>query len=98
MPIFAYAGVEEQLASMTEPQVRLPSGGYLVIHPTEALISIDVNSGRATRERHIEETAIKTNLEAADEIARQVRLRDLAGLIFNLFLKIRLNWPAKKYF
>jgi ribonuclease E len=81
MPIFSYAGVEDQLASMTEPQVRLPSGGYLVIHPTEALISIDVNSGRSTTERNVEETAIKTNLEAAAEVARQLRLRDLAGLI-----------------
>lgn len=81
MPLFAYAGVEDQLASMTEPQVRLPSGGYLVIHPTEALISIDVNSGRSTTERNVEETALKTNLEAAAEVARQLRLRDLAGLI-----------------
>ena len=66
---------------MSEPQVRLPSGGYLVIHPTEALISIDVNSGRSTTERNVEETAIKTNMEAAYEVARQLRLRDLAGLI-----------------
>jgi ribonuclease E len=81
MPIFSYAGVEEQLSGMTEPQVRLPSGGYLVIHPTEALISIDVNSGRSTTERNVEETALKTNMEAAAEIGRQLRLRDLAGLI-----------------
>lgn len=81
MPIFSYAGVEEQLQGMTEPQVRLPSGGYLVIHPTEALISIDVNSGRSTTERNVEETALKTNMEAAAEVARQLRLRDLAGLI-----------------
>lgn len=81
MPLFSYAGVEDQLLGMTEPQVRLPSGGYLVIHPTEALISIDVNSGRSTTERNVEETAIKTNMEAAAEIGRQLRLRDLAGLI-----------------
>lgn len=81
MPLFSYAGVEEQLSGMTEPQVRLPSGGYLVIHPTEALISIDVNSGRSTTERNVEETAIKTNMEAAEEIGRQLRLRDLAGLV-----------------
>lgn len=81
MPLYSYAGVEEQLSGMTDPQVRLPSGGYLVIHPTEALISIDVNSGRSTTERNVEETALKTNLEAAAEVARQLRLRDLAGLI-----------------
>jgi ribonuclease E len=81
LPLFAYTGVEDQLSGMTEPQVRLPSGGYLVIHPTEALISIDVNSGRSTTERNVEETAIKTNLEAAAEVGRQLRLRDLAGLV-----------------
>ncbi|MDX2095862.1 MAG: Rne/Rng family ribonuclease [Alphaproteobacteria bacterium] len=81
MPLFSFAGVEDQLSGMTDPQVRLPSGGYLVIHPTEALISIDVNSGRSTTERNVEETAIKTNIEAAMEIGRQLRLRDLAGLI-----------------
>ena len=72
MPLFAYAGVEDQLAAMTEPQVRLPSGGEIVIHPTEALISIDVNSGRSTSERNVEETAIKTNMEAAQEVGRQL--------------------------
>ena len=66
---------------MGEPTVELRSGGYLVINPTEALVSIDVNSGRATKERHIEETALKTNLEAAEEVARQLRLRDLGGLV-----------------
>ena len=73
--------VEQQLDEIHANTVRLRSGGYIVINPTEALVAIDVNSGRATRERHIEETALKTNLEASDEIARQLRLRDLAGLI-----------------
>ena len=79
--IFRRYQIEDQLASIHSPQVQLRSGGYIVINPTEALVSIDVNSGRATRERHIEETALRTNLEAAEEIARQLRLRDLAGLI-----------------
>ncbi len=81
IPLFHRYQVESQLAAMGEPSVTLKSGGYLVINPTEALVSIDVNSGRATKERHIEETALKTNLEAADEVARQLRLRDLGGLI-----------------
>jgi ribonuclease E len=81
LPLFHRYQVENQIAEMGDPQVTLRSGGYLVIHPTEALVSIDVNSGRATKERHIEETALKTNLEAADEVARQLRLRDLGGLI-----------------
>lgn len=80
-PLFYAYNVEDQLLSMHDPVVKLRSGGYLVINPTEALISIDVNSGRATGERNIEETATKTNLEAAAEVARQLRLRDLAGLI-----------------
>ena len=79
--LFARAGVEAQLDAMHNKRVELRSGGYIVIDQTEALVAIDVNSGRATRERNIEETALKTNLEAADEIARQIRLRDLAGLI-----------------
>lgn len=81
MPLLHRYQVENQIAGMGDPQVTLRSGGYLVIHPTEALVSVDVNSGRATKERHIEETALKTNLEAADEVARQLRLRDLGGLI-----------------
>jgi ribonuclease E len=81
VPLFARAGVEAQLDAMHSPRVELRSGGSIVINQTEALVAIDVNSGRATRERNIEETALKTNLEAADEIARQLRLRDLAGLI-----------------
>ena len=80
-PIFARYGIEQQLDAMFSTHVSLRSGGYLVINPTEALVSIDVNSGRATREHDIEDTALKTNLEAADEVARQVRLRDLAGLV-----------------
>ena len=80
-PLFYAYGIEEQLLSMHDPIVKLRSGGYIVINPTEALISIDVNSGRSTGERNIEETAAKTNLEAAVEVARQLRLRDLAGLI-----------------
>lgn len=81
VPMFHKFGVEAQIAAMGEPTVNLKSGGYLVINPTEALVSVDVNSGRATKERHIEDTALKTNLEAADEVARQLRLRDLGGLV-----------------
>jgi ribonuclease E len=80
-PLFAQAQVESMLDSMLSPTVQLRSGGYLVINQTEALVAIDVNSGRSTRERGIEETALRTNLEAAEEAARQLRLRDLAGLI-----------------
>jgi ribonuclease E len=80
-PMFAKYGVEAQLDAMFTNHVTLKSGGYLVINQTEALVAIDVNSGRATREHDIEDTALRTNLEAADEIARQLRLRDLAGLI-----------------
>ncbi|MGB6491411.1 MAG: Rne/Rng family ribonuclease [Methylovirgula sp.] len=80
-PIFAKSGVEAQLDAMFTNQVTLKSGGYLVINQAEALVAIDVNSGRSTREHDIEDTALRTNLEAADEIARQLRLRDLAGLI-----------------
>jgi len=81
IPLFQSYQIESQLDAMFTPTVTLKSGGYLVINQTEALVSIDVNSGRATREHSIEDTAYKTNLEAADEVARQLRLRDLAGLI-----------------
>ncbi|MBC8158205.1 MAG: ribonuclease E/G, partial [Alphaproteobacteria bacterium] len=81
MPLFHRYQVDSQQDAMHSPIVRLKSGGYIVINPTEALVSIDVNSGRSTRERNIEETALKTNLEACDEVSRQLRLRDLAGLI-----------------
>ncbi|MDE2514894.1 MAG: ribonuclease E/G, partial [Rhodospirillales bacterium] len=79
--LFGHFQVEAQLDAMLSPTVQLRSGGYLVINQTEALVAIDVNSGRSTRERGIEETALRTNMEAADEVARQLRLRDLAGLI-----------------
>ncbi|MGA3000488.1 MAG: Rne/Rng family ribonuclease [Acetobacteraceae bacterium] len=79
--LFARYQVEAQLDAMLQPTVQLRSGGYLVINQAEALVAIDVNSGRSTRERNVEETALRTNLEAADEVARQLRLRDLAGLI-----------------
>ncbi|MFY0680220.1 MAG: Rne/Rng family ribonuclease [Thalassovita sp.] len=81
MPLFARFQVESYLAGMFNPVVQLKSGGYIVIDVTEALVAVDVNSGRATKEGSIEDTATKTNLEAAEEVARQVRLRDLAGLI-----------------
>ncbi len=81
IPLFYRYQVESQLEAMYSPVVQLPAGGYLVIDQTEALVAIDVNSGRSTKEHNIEETALKTNLEAAEEIARQLRLRDLAGLI-----------------
>jgi len=80
-PLLSRYGVENQLDAMFSSVVQLRSGGYIVLNQTEALVAIDVNSGRATREHHIEDTALKTNLEAADEISRQLRLRDLAGLI-----------------
>ena len=81
LPIFTRNGIESQLDAMFTPVMQLRSGGYIVLNQAEALVAIDVNSGRATREHHIEDTALKTNLEAAEEIARQLRLRDLAGLI-----------------
>ncbi len=83
--------VEGQLDAIHSPQVQLRSGGYIVLNPTEALVAIDVNSGRATRERNIEETALRTNLEAAEEIARQLRLRDLAGLIVIDFIDMEIS-------
>lgn len=81
LPLFQRYNVEPQIDAIMSPTAILPSGGSIVINPTEALVAVDVNSGKSTRERHIDETAIKTNLEAADEVARQMRLRDLAGLI-----------------
>jgi ribonuclease E len=90
-PIFARFGVESQLDRMLQPQVTLKSGGYIIINQTEALVAIDVNSGRSTKEHSIEETALHTNLEAAEEVARQLRLRDLAGLIVIDFIDMEEN-------
>jgi ribonuclease E len=90
-PLFARFGVEAQLDRMLQPQVTLKSGGYIIINQTEALVSIDVNSGRSTKEHSIEETALHTNLEAAEEVARQLRLRDLAGLIVIDFIDMEEN-------
>jgi len=90
-PIFSKFGVESQLDAMFSSQVTLKSGGYIVINQTEALVAIDVNSGRSTREHNIEDTAVRTNLEAADEVARQLRLRDLAGLIVIDFIDMEEN-------
>ena len=83
--------VEDQLSAIHSPEVHMRSGGYIVINPTEALVSIDVNSGKATKERNIEETAYKTNMEAAEEIARQLKLRDLAGLIVIDFIDMEAS-------
>ncbi len=91
LPLFQRYQVESQLDAMHSPTVQLKSGGSIVFGQTEALVAIDVNSGRATKERHIEETALKTNLEAADEIARQLRLRDLAGLVVIDFIDMEEN-------
>jgi ribonuclease E len=90
-PIFTRYGIESQLDAMFSPTVQLKSGGYIVLNQTEALVSIDVNSGRSTREHHIEDTALKTNVEAAEEVARQLRLRDLAGLIVIDFIDMDEN-------
>ncbi|MFL6751407.1 MAG: ribonuclease E/G, partial [Sphingomicrobium sp.] len=95
-PIFQRYGVEDQLSAMYHPVVQLKSGGYLVINPTEALVSIDINSGRSTREHNIEQTAYATNLEAASEIARQLRLRDMAGLVVIDFIDMEQSSHVRK--
>jgi ribonuclease E len=91
VPLFNRYHIETQLETMNSPQVQLKSGGYIVIDITEALIAVDVNSGRATRGRNIEETALKTNIEAASEVARQLRLRDLAGLVVIDFIDMEVH-------
>ncbi len=95
-PLFQRHGVEDQLSAMYHPVVQLSSGGYLVINPTEALVSIDINSGRSTREHNIEQTAFATNLEAANEIARQLRLRDMAGLVVIDFIDMEQSSHVRK--
>jgi ribonuclease E len=96
VPLFQRHGVEDQLSAMYQPVVQLKSGGYLVINPTEALVSIDINSGRSTREHNIEQTAYATNIEAANEIARQLRLRDMAGLVVIDFIDMESNGHIRK--
>jgi len=95
-PLFQRYGVEDQLSAMYQPMVQLKSGGYLVINPTEALVSIDINSGRSTREHNIEQTAYNTNIEATAEIARQLRLRDMAGLIVIDFIDMEQSGHVRK--
>ena len=96
VPLFQRYGAEDELSAMYQPLVQLKSGGYIVINPTEALVSIDINSGRSTREHNIEQTAYATNIEAAHEIARQLRLRDMAGLIVIDFIDMESNGHIRK--
>ena len=96
VPLFQRYGAEDQLTAMYDPEVQLKSGGYLVINPTEALVSIDINSGRSTKEHGIEATAVSTNLEAAREIARQLRLRDMAGLVVIDFIDMEYGSNVRK--
>jgi ribonuclease E len=96
VPLYQRYGAEDQLKAMYDPVVQLKSGGYLVINPTEALVSIDINSGRSTKEHGIEQTALSTNLEAAREIARQLRLRDMAGLVVIDFIDMEYNSNTRK--
>jgi len=96
VPLFQRYGAEDQLRAMYDPVVQLKSGGYLVINPTEALVSIDINSGRSTKEHGIEQTATATNVEAAREIARQLRLRDMAGLVVIDFIDMEYNSNTRK--
>ncbi len=96
VPLYQRYGAEDQLKAMYDPVVQLKSGGYLVINPTEALVSIDINSGRSTREHNIEQTALSTNLEAAREIARQLRLRDMAGLVVIDFIDMEHHSNTRK--
>ena len=94
-PLFNEADIEKELINIYDPTVKLKSGGYLVINPTEALVSIDINSGQSTKQTNIEKTALNTNLEAAEEISRQIKLRDLSGLIVIDFIDM-LNFYNKR--
>jgi len=96
VPLFQRYGAEDQLSAMYDPVVQLKSGGYIVINPTEALVSIDINSGRSTKEHGIEATALSTNLEAAHEVARQLRLRDMAGLVVIDFIDMEYSSNIRK--
>ncbi|HZV08593.1 MAG TPA: Rne/Rng family ribonuclease, partial [Novosphingobium sp.] len=96
VPLFQRYGAEDQLSAMYDPVVQLKSGGYIVINPTEALVSIDINSGRSTKEHGIEQTAVATNLEAAREISRQLRLRDMAGLVVIDFIDMEYGSNVRK--
>ncbi|MCJ2187307.1 Rne/Rng family ribonuclease [Novosphingobium beihaiensis] len=96
VPLFQRYGAEDQLTAMYDPVVQLKSGGYIVINPTEALVSIDINSGRSTKEHGIEQTAVATNIEAAHEIARQLRLRDMAGLVVIDFIDMEYGSNVRK--
>ncbi len=96
VPLMQRYQIEGQLDAIHSPEVHMKSGGYIVINPTEALVSIDVNSGKSTKERNIEETALKTNMEAAEEIARQLKLRDLAGLIVIDFIDMEVHRNQSK--
>ena len=95
IPLFHDALIEKELNNIFEPTVKLKSGGYLVINPTEALVAIDINSGQSTKQMNIEKTALNTNLEAAEEICRQIKLRDLSGFIVIDFIDM-LNFYNKR--
>ena len=95
IPLFHSVGIQKDLNRIFEPTIKLTSGGYIVINPTEALVSIDVNSGQSIRESNIEKTAVKTNIEAAEEISRQIKIRDLSGLIVIDFIDM-MNFHNKK--
>ena len=98
--MFHDALIEKELNNIFEPTVKLKSGGYLVINPTEALVAIDINSGQSTKQMNIEKTALNTNLEAAEEICRQIKLRDLSGLIvidFNICWTFTIKEQLKKW-